>query len=194
MTWIESISRETATGYLERLYRAYQRPNRTIANIYRAHSLRPHTLEGHTALYRAVLGHADNQLPLWYLEAVGLYVSVLNQCTYCTDHHTHTGGLAYPGEPEAWSAMEDALLNDRTDDVFKGKELALLGYVRNLTLDPASLTAASIDALREAGASDGEILEVNQVAGYFAYANRVVLGLGVTLDGEVRAEQTEILF
>jgi alkylhydroperoxidase family enzyme len=90
--------------------------------------------------------------------------------------------------------MEDALLNDRTDDVFKGKELALLGYARNLTLDPASLTAASIDALREAGASDGEILEVNQVAGYFAYANRVVLGLGVTLDGEVRAEQTEILF
>ena len=151
MTWIESISRETATGYLERLYRAYQRPNRTIANIYRAHSLRPHTLEGHTTLYRAVLGHADNQLPLWYLEAVGLYVSVLNQCTYCTDHHTRAGGLAYPGEPEAWSAMEDALLNDRTDDVFKGKELALLGYARNLTLDPASLTAASIDALREAG-------------------------------------------
>ncbi|HIM88407.1 MAG TPA: hypothetical protein EYM51_07340 [Gammaproteobacteria bacterium] len=90
--------------------------------------------------------------------------------------------------------MEDALLNDRTDDVFKGKELALLGYVRNLTLDPVSLTAASIDALREAGTSDGEILEVNQVAGYFAYANRVVLGLGVTLDGEVRAEQAEIPF
>ena len=194
MTWIESISRETATGYLKRLYRAYQRPNRTIANIYRAHSLRPHTLEGHTTLYRAVLGHADNQLPLWYLEAVGLYVSVLNQCTYCIDHHTHAGGLAYPGEPEAWSAMEDALLNDRTDDVFKGKELALLGYVRNLTLDPVSLTAASIDALREAGTSDGEILEVNQVAGYFAYANRVVLGLGVTLDGEVQVEQVEIPF
>ena len=188
MTWIESISRETATGYLERLYRAYQRPNRTIANIYRAHSLRPHTLGGHTALYRAVLGHTGNQLPLWYLEAVGLYVSVLNQCAYCIDHHTHAGGLAYPGESEAWATITDALLNDRTDHVFKGKELALLGYVRNLTLDPVSLTAASIDSLRQAGASDGEILEVNQVAGYFAYANRVVLGLGVTLDGEVRAE------
>ena len=100
MTWIESISHGTATGYLKRLYRAYQRPNRTIANIYRAHSLRPHTLEGHTALYCAVLGHADNQLPLWYLETVGLYVSVLNQCTYCIDHHTHAGGLAYPREPE----------------------------------------------------------------------------------------------
>ena len=80
------------------------------------------------------------------------------------------------------------MLNDRTADVFKGKELALLTYTRNLTLDPASLTATSIDVLRVASASDSEILEVNQVASYFAYANRVVLGLGVTLDGEVRAE------
>ena len=61
--------------------------------------------------------------------------------------------------------------------------------MRNVTLNQASLTAASIDALQEAGASDGEILEVNQVAGYFAYANRDVLGLAVTPDGEVRADR-----
>ena len=188
MTWIESISREKATGYLKRLYQAYQRPNRTIANIFRAHSLRPHTLEGHVTLYRAVLGHADNELPLWYLEAVGLYVSVLNQCSYCIDHHSHAGGLAYPEKAETWKTITDALLSDRTNDVFKGKELALLTYARNLTLDPASLTTTSIDAFREAGASDSEILEINQVTSYFAYANRVVLGLGVTRDGEVRAD------
>ena len=188
MTWIESISREKATGYLKRLYQAYQRPIRTIAKIFRAHALRPHTLEGHATLYRAVLGHADNELPLWYLEAVGLYVSVLNQCNYCIDHHTHAGGLAYPGEAEAWANITNALLNDRTADVFKGKELALLTYTRNITLDPASLTATSIDVLRTASASDSEILEVNQVASYFAYAIRVVLGLGVTLEGEVRAD------
>ena len=187
MTWIESISGEKATGYLKRMYQTYQRPNRTIANIFRAHSLRPHTLEGHAELYRAVLSHADNELPLWFLEAVGLYVSVLNQCSYCIDHHAHAGGLAYPGKAEAWAAITDALLDDRTADVFKGKELTLLTYTRNLTLDPASLTATSIDVLRAASASDSEILEVNQVVSYFAYANRVVLGLGVTLDGEVRA-------
>ena len=186
MTWIESISRAKAAGRLKTLYEKYQRPNGTIANIYSAQSLRPHTLEGHTALYRAVLGHTGNVLALWYLEAVGLYVSILNQCTYCIDHHNHAGGLAYAGKPEAWSAIADALMGDRLEEVFGGKELALLGYVRALTLDPATLTAESIETLREAGASDGEILEVNQVAGYFAYANRVVLGLGVTLDGETR--------
>ena len=96
--------------------------------------------------------------------------------------------MVYPGEAEAWATITDALLNDRTADVFKGKELALLMYVRNLTLDPASLTATSIDMLRAVSVSDSEILEVNQVASYFAYANRVVLGLGVTLDGEVQAD------
>jgi uncharacterized protein YciW len=37
--------------------------------------------------------------------------------------------------------------------------------------------------MRAAGLTDGEILEVNQVAAYFAYANRTVSGLGVTTHG-----------
>ena len=31
---------------------------------------------------------------------------------------------------------------------------------------------------------DGEILEINQVAAYFAYANRTVLGLGINTEGD----------
>ena len=42
-----------------------------------------------------------------------------------------------------------------------------------------------VPRLRAAGLEDGEILEVNQVAAYFAYANRTVQGLGVTTDGDV---------
>ena len=42
-----------------------------------------------------------------------------------------------------------------------------------------------VDALRTAGLDDGEILEVNQVTSYFAYANRTVLGLGVDTQGDV---------
>ena len=38
--------------------------------------------------------------------------------------------------------------------------------------------------MRAAGMTDGEILEVNQVVAYFAYANRTVLGLGVTTEGD----------
>ena len=41
-----------------------------------------------------------------------------------------------------------------------------------------------VETVRAAGASDGEILEVNQVAAYFAYSNRVLNGLGVTTEGD----------
>jgi uncharacterized protein YciW len=56
-----------------------------------------------------------------------------------------------------------------------------------VSTEPATLTRAHIHALRHAGLDDGEILEVNQAVAYFAYANRTVLGLGVTTDGEVAA-------
>ena len=185
MTWINFVPFREATGRLEKLYDQYRRPNDTLPNIISAHSLRPHLLEGHMVLYRAVLGHSANTLPLWFLEAIGFYVSVLNQCTYCMGHHSHYGCLAFTGTAGEWDDMAAALLDDRADQVLDGKWRALLVYTRQLTLEPAALTEQSIQDLRDAGTDDGEILEVNQVAGYFAYANRAVLGLGVTLDGEV---------
>lgn len=42
-----------------------------------------------------------------------------------------------------------------------------------------------VKGLREAGYDDGEILEINQVAAYFAYVNRTVLGLGCSTEGDV---------
>jgi uncharacterized protein YciW len=44
---------------------------------------------------------------------------------------------------------------------------------------------ADVEALRAAGYNDGEILEINQVVSYFAYANRTVQGLGVNTTGDV---------
>ncbi len=39
--------------------------------------------------------------------------------------------------------------------------------------------------LRAAGYGDGEILEINQVAAYFSYANRTVLGLGCSTECDI---------
>jgi len=47
------------------------------------------------------------------------------------------------------------------------------------------MSEEDVGALRLAGWSDGEILEINQVASYFNYANRTVLGLGISLEGDV---------
>ena len=41
-----------------------------------------------------------------------------------------------------------------------------------------------MEAAQAVGATDGEILEVNQVCAYFCYSNRTLNGLGVTLAGD----------
>lgn len=43
---------------------------------------------------------------------------------------------------------------------------------------------ALIREMRARGYGDGEILEINQVTAYFAYANRTVTGLGATTEGD----------
>jgi len=58
-----------------------------IDNILKVHSLRPHTLTGHMSLYKNVLHNSNNTFPKWYLECIGVYVSVLNECDYCVNHH-----------------------------------------------------------------------------------------------------------
>ncbi len=46
-------------------------------------------------------------------------------------------------------------------------------------LHPGEMQQADVVALRGAGFDDGQILEVNQIVGYFNYANRLLNGLGV---------------
>ncbi len=57
MTWIDTISCDAATGHLSRLYDRVKGPADNVDNIMLAHSLRPHTMEGHMALYKQVLHH-----------------------------------------------------------------------------------------------------------------------------------------
>jgi alkylhydroperoxidase family enzyme len=78
-----------------------------------------------------------------------------------------------------------AFFEGRPEDAFDGKELALLRYARKLTAQVADMVEADVAALRASGASDGEILEINQVCAYFNYSNRLLNGLGVTTKGDV---------
>ncbi len=183
MTWIQAVDREDADERLRKLLDRVAGADGQIDNILAAHTLRPHTLEGHMGLYKAVLHHFGNALPKAYLEAIGVYVSSLNACAYCVEHHA--AGLAREvGDPKRSQDMVRALLVNRPAEAFGGRDLAGLRYAAMLTLRPADVGERDVDGLRDAGFDDGEILEINQVTAYFAYANRTVLGLGVTTAGE----------
>ena len=60
----------------------------------------------------------------------------------------------------------------------------MLRYAEKLTLRPSDMVQADVKALKSMGADDGEILELNQIIGYFNYVNRLLNGLGVTTSGD----------
>lgn len=184
MAWIETVPYEQSTGRLRQLYDRIKGPGTHVDNIMKAHSLRPHTMEAHMMIYKYVLYHSANKVPSWLLETIGAYVSVLNGCGYCTAHHFE-GLRRLIKDDDRSNTIFGALAADKPEFAFQGRELAMLRYARDLTLDPRHMTEASVAALREAGVSDGEILEINQVTAYFAYANRMVNGLGVDTKEEI---------
>ena len=182
--WIRLVPVEEATGTLRTMYEKVQTPHGTVDNVMRAHSLRPHTMEGHVVLYRSVLHNPENTLPFWFLEVVASYVSMANRCAYSLTHHWANARRLIADEARA-DAIHAALQAARPEAAFAGKELALLRYAHKLTVAVGAMERADIEALHAAGADDGEILEVNQVCAYFNYSNRLLNGLGVTTEGDV---------
>lgn len=185
MCWIKTIAYADATGRLRRLYDRVKGPHDNVDNIMLAHSLRPHTMEGHMAVYKHVLHNSANTVPKWFLETVGVWVSSLNECTYCVEHHF--AGLQRLLDDDAQAAALRSAIEKRDirNAPLEGKYKTALAYAETLTLSPESITRANVVAMRDAGLTDGEILEINQVTAYFGYANRTVLGLGCSTEGDI---------
>ena len=184
MSWITTIPRAEADDALRKTYERISGPDGQIDNILLAHSLRPHSLEGHMALYKNVLHHARNVVPKWFLEALGVYTSQLNRCRYCVLHHRAGLQRQLKDDDRARRIMQ-ALTNGVLENAFTPKECAALSYAQMLTNEPERVSQSMIQRLHRFGWSDGEILEINQVVAYFNYANRTVLGLGVSSEGEL---------
>ncbi len=182
MSWIKTIPFEQAEGKLRKLYRQVLGSDGRVDNILQVHSLRPHTLQGHLVLYKNVLHHSGNCLDKRLLEMLGVWVSILNGCAYCVDHHL--AGLARLIDDEEQAQKIKAALRQGDYTIFEPKEVAALRYAAVLTRTPTEVGEELVEEMRRAGFDDGEILEINQVISYFAYANRTVLGLGVTTDGD----------
>ncbi len=182
MTWIKTISLDQAEGRLRKLYEQVLGSDGRVDNILEAHSLRPHTLQGHLVLYKNVLHHGGNSLDKRLLETLGVWVSILNGCAYCIDHHL--AGLARLLGDDEQAQQIKAALRQGDYTLFEPNEVAALRYAAVLTRTPGEVGEELVEEMRQAGFEDGEILEINQVISYFAYANRTVLGLGVTTEGD----------
>jgi len=177
MSYIQIIPEQDASGELAELYTRYGNSDGSVDNVLKVHSLNPESLQAHCALYVQSC-HRPSPVNRAEREIIGVTVSLLNGCAYCQTHHA--------------AGLRRLLPKDRkhlADEVFEGnfehlthREQAMTRYAAKLTSTPASIVQSDIDELHNAGLSDREILDVAQVCAYFAYANRIVLGLGASLE------------
>lgn len=78
--------------------------------------------------------------------------------------------------------------NDWTTAGIDARRTAMLSYAIKLTGEPGNVGREDITALRNAGLSDRDILDLCEVTAYYAYVNRIADGLGVELEDWVSDE------
>lgn len=62
------------------------------------------------------------------------------------------------------------------------KRVAMLRYAMKLTVTPGEVDESDVESLRDVGFTDTDVLHIAEVAGYYAYANRIADGLGIPLE------------
>jgi uncharacterized peroxidase-related enzyme len=76
-----------------------------------------------------------------------------------------------------------ALRRDYTQAELSPADRAMLDYVAKLTRHANRVTPEDLDCLRQVGFDDRAILQINLIASWFNYINRVADGLGVGRPG-----------
>lgn len=103
-----------------------------------------------------------------------MVVSVENRCAPCVFAHSATL-RQISGDP-VWVGQVEVNYRHAPLTV---RERALADYARQITQAPQDIEPAHLDALRQAGLSERDILDAAAIASYFNYSNRLNSALGV---------------
>jgi uncharacterized peroxidase-related enzyme len=171
--WIASILPEHATGVLGQAYQSQLDKIGKVTELTQVGSLYPDLVAARLHLY-AVVDATPSAVPDHVRRAVALLTSVLNGCKCCTVGHT--GKLTDAGYGDLAKQIKDNPEGVTTGDPAAD---AAITYARTLVTDPRRIEEADVAALRAAGWSDLDILDINNIAAYYSYINRVAAGLGL---------------
>lgn len=171
MAFIRTIPEHEARGALAELYRRLAYRDGTVDEAFKALSLHPALLAADAALYDTIM-YAESPLSRAERELLAVTVSGLNGCNRCLQHHSaRLEKLQGAGDPRDSHRATGAQPAERAR--------ALVDLAEKLTRDPSCVAMADIERLRQVGLGDRAILDACNVIGYFNYANRVTLGLGI---------------
>ncbi|MFL0084750.1 alkylhydroperoxidase [Tenacibaculum maritimum] len=179
MSRIRLTSFNGAVGKLKHLYKKVIAPSNNVDSIIKSHGLRSHTMVRDMLLYKNALYGNSNTLPKWYLETLGIYVSLLNECGCCVARYFSRLKRILK-DSDKFYPLKKALESKAFESFFEATYSQGIRYAVKLTNRASKVAERIINPLRKKGLKDGEVLEINQVVSYFNDANRTVLDLGVS--------------
>ena len=171
--WIASVPPEHATGPLAEAYQSQFEKIGQVTELTQIGSLYPDLVAARLLLY-AVVDATPSDVPDHVRRSVALLTSVLNGCLFCTVGHTDK--LAAAGYGDLAQAIKADPEGVMTGDA---KADAAITYARKLVTDPRHIVEEDVAALCDAGWSDLDILDINNISAYYCYINRVAAGLGL---------------
>lgn len=123
-------------------------------------------------------------------ELIGGYVSGLNACNFCYSIHSTLADRF--GIPEA---KLEALLKDIGTAPIDDKLKPIFHYVRKVTLTPAKVVQADIDAITAAGWKEKTAIDALSIAAAFAAWNRLMDGTGMpAVPEKIKVETTNFMY
>ncbi|CAK7059002.1 MAG: hypothetical protein DELT_01343 [Desulfovibrio sp.] len=124
-------------------------------------------------------------LPRAERELAAVAVSRKNGCIYCASVHARFSSVYSKRKEDVNTLLEKGLAVDLAVDLaadlavdLGGRWNAIISASAALTETPAVFGKTHIAALRDAGLSDLEIMDVINCAAFFNWANRLMLSLG----------------
>lgn len=178
MPYIEVIRPKKAEGELKEIYDGLLESRGALAEVHQIQSLNPKALIQHMDMYMTIM-YGKSPLKRWQREMMAVVVSDVNNCKYCTKHHAEALNAYWKDDDKI-----EKFIGDFNSINLEHKDVLLCKYATVLTAEPHKVeNKEHIESLREAGFSDKAILDAAQVIAYFNFVNRLVLGLGVQLEG-----------
>ncbi|QGZ57100.1 peroxidase-related enzyme [Paraburkholderia acidiphila] len=147
-------------------------PKAKVSDYYRFLVHQPEILRQRSAAFNAIM-YAPGGLPRAERELSTIVVSRLNGCVYCASVHAQRF--------EQLARRNDVIRQVFADPHSAGttrREEAIARFSAALTESPNGIGQDQLQALREAGLTDAEMLDLIHSIAIFAWANRLMLNLG----------------
>ena len=171
--WITTIPYEEADSELREQYDRQAKALGAPTEMTMAGSVHPPLVAARLDLYAAT-ERTPSSLTAGQRNLISYVTSALNGTAHCMSQVTIKLRETGFSTEQIVALAEDPLAVD-----LPAPEAQLVAYAVKLTRDPASITEADVQALRDVGFDDLDIVDANAQCAHLNYVNRVAMGLGI---------------